>query len=80
MPNDNKKGGNMGKDGANMGGGAVDVQKYLSGVDYPATKQDLLDSAGDNDAPQEVIDALNGIAEKEYASPAEVSKEVGMNK
>lgn len=78
MPDDNKKkGNNQGKGGANMGGGAVDVQKYLSGADYPATKQDLLDAAGDNDAPQEVMDALDGIPEKEYASPADVSKELG---
>jgi hypothetical protein len=57
--------------------GPVDVQKYLAGVDYPATKQDLIDIASDNDAPQEVIEALGEIDEKEYGSVADVSKEVG---
>lgn len=61
MPNDNKN----------------DVQKYLAGVDYPATKQDLLDVASDNDAPQEVIEALGTIDEKEYDSVADVTKELG---
>ncbi len=75
MPDDNKK-----KGGANQGGGAVEVEKFLKGVDYPATKQDLIDAASDNDAPDEVIDALNRIADKEYASPADVSKEIGMKK
>ncbi len=66
MPDDNKK-----------TGGAVDVQKYLAGVDYPATKQDLIDIASDNSAPQEVIEILSGIDEKEYDSVSNVSKEVG---
>ena len=69
MPDDNKK-------GANQAGGAIEVEKYLKGVDYPATKQDLIDAASDNDAPDEVMDALNRIADKEYDSPADVSKEV----
>ncbi|HEX7724602.1 MAG TPA: DUF2795 domain-containing protein [Candidatus Paceibacterota bacterium] len=60
----------------NTQNGAVDVQKYLAGVDYPATKQDLIDVASDNDAPQEIIEALGGIDEKEYDSVADVSKEV----
>lgn len=55
----------------------VNVQQYLAGVDYPATKQDLIDAASDNDAPQEVIEALSGVAEKEYGSAADVSAELG---
>ena len=75
MPDDKKKkGGDM---SADRSGGPVDVQKYLAGVDYPATKQDLIDIASDNDAPQEVIEALSAIDEKEYGSVADVSKEVG---
>ncbi len=57
----------------------VDIQKYLAGVDYPATKQDLIDMASDSSAPQEVIETLSGIDEKEYASVDDVSKEVGKN-
>jgi hypothetical protein len=50
-------------------------EKYLAGVDYPATKQDLLDAASDNDAPQEVMDTLNILPEKEFASAQDVAKE-----
>jgi len=66
MPNDTKQ-----------MGGEVDIQKYLAGVDYPATKQDLIDIASDNSAPQEVIEVLSGIDEKEYDSVTDVSKEFG---
>ncbi len=38
-----------------------DVQKYIEGVDYPATKQDLIDIANDNDAPEEVMMKLDAI-------------------
>lgn len=65
MPDENKN-----------AGGAIDVQKYLAGIDYPATKQDLIDIASDNDAPQEVIECLSGIDEKEYDSVSDVSKAV----
>src|SRR4051812_14435719 len=77
MPDDKKKG-NQGKgnESADRSGGPVDVQKYLAGADYPATKQDLLDIASDNDAPDEVMEVLKEIDEKEYAGVADVSKEV----
>ena len=55
----------------------AEIQKYLSGVDYPADKEDLLEAARSKDAPEEVLDALAQLGEKEYASPAEVMQEIG---
>lgn len=55
----------------------VEVQKYLSGTEYPATKDDLVQRAQDNDASQEVFDMLNQLPDKQYESPADVSKEIG---
>ncbi|EKE18824.1 MAG: hypothetical protein ACD_9C00221G0005 [uncultured bacterium] len=55
----------------------VELQKYLSGVDYPASKDQLIQAAQDNDADQEVFDTLNNLPDKEYESPAEVSMEMG---
>ena len=55
----------------------VAVEKHLKGIDYPASKQDLIQHAQGQDAPEEVIDLLNQMPEKEYDSPADVSKGVG---
>ena len=53
------------------------VQDYLEGIDYPASKNDLKKHAKDHGADQEVMDLINKLSEKEYNSPIDVSKEVG---
>jgi hypothetical protein len=55
----------------------VEVQKYLAGTDYPASKNELIEHAQENDADQRVFDMLNELPDKEYNSPADVSKELG---
>lgn len=54
----------------------VEIQRYLSGVNYPASKEDLINRAQDNDASQEVFDVINELPDQEYESPAQVSKEI----
>jgi hypothetical protein len=53
------------------------IQKFLKGVDYPVTKQDLLEMAQDEGADENVLNALQQIPDREYSSPVAVSKEVG---
>lgn len=55
----------------------TEVQKYLGGVDYPCSKQDLVDKANNSGAPEGVMDYLKGLPEKDYQTPAEVMKEFG---
>jgi Protein of unknown function (DUF2795) len=51
----------------------TDVQKAIKGADYPASREDLIDLAQDNDAPEEVIEELeDGLQRDEYDSPAQV--------
>ncbi|HTH93322.1 MAG TPA: DUF2795 domain-containing protein [Candidatus Paceibacterota bacterium] len=50
----------------------IDVQAYLSGMSYPATKQDLISKANENSAPSDVTDALDGLPDNTYTTPAEV--------
>ena len=54
------------------------IQKKLDGVDYPASKQDLIDhvknSEGNN---KEVIQVMDQLPDKDYNSPVDVSKAVG---
>lgn len=53
------------------------VERYLKGVDYPASKQDLVDHAQDQDAPDDVMHVIEQMADRTYNSPVDVSKEVG---
>lgn len=54
------------------------IQKFLSGMEYPARKRDLIEHAQDRGAPQEVISTLKHLPDKgEFATPAEVSKALG---
>lgn len=55
----------------------IEVQKFLKGVDYPATKEDLLEVARNNGAKKEILSILEDLKEDEFANPAEVSKAVG---
>jgi hypothetical protein len=54
----------------------IEIQKYLSGVDYPVTKQQLLETARSNGADDDVLAALEGLPERDYNGPNAVSAEV----
>jgi len=54
------------------------VQSYLSGVSYPASKNDLLAAAKRNGASSEVMDILRGFEDsEEFGGPQEVMKAYG---
>jgi hypothetical protein len=55
----------------------VDIQKSLKGVSYPAGKSRLQETAKRNGADDEVLRALDALPEKDYESPADVSKGIG---
>ena len=50
------------------------VEKYLAGVDYPASRDDLIKRAKDNKANKDVIDTISSLPEKTYNSPIDISK------
>lgn len=52
-------------------------QKYLGGMDYPAGKQDLINHARKNNAPDAVIQVLEMFQDQTFRSAAEVSQEFG---
>jgi hypothetical protein len=55
-----------------------DVEKFLKGVDYPATKEDLVKHAQQTqEALPRVIEALNQLPDQTYDGPIAVSKAVG---
>jgi hypothetical protein len=54
----------------------IDIQKALSGIDYPAKKDDVVKHAESQGGSEEVLEALKGIDDQEYDTPAAVSKAV----
>ncbi len=55
----------------------IQVQKFLKGVDYPVSKQDLLKKAKSEGADQNVMDTLQKIPDRQYDAPTDVTKEIG---
>ena len=53
------------------------VEKYLKGIDFPATLEDMIEHARENGAPEDVISLLEQMPDREYDSAADVAKGVG---
>ena len=52
----------------------IDIQKALKGMEYPATKEQILEQAKGSD--EEVLQALQKIDDREYEGPSGVSAAV----
>jgi hypothetical protein len=55
----------------------IQLQKYLGGVDYPASKDDLIRRAREQDAPDDVVETLRSLPMDEFNSPNDVSEAFG---
>lgn len=55
----------------------ANVQNYLGGVSYPASKEELVKQARQNDAPQEVVDTIEGLPGEQFGGPQDVMKAYG---
>jgi len=54
----------------------IRIQKYLSGIDYPADKDRICEHAQRNGADEEALETLRRIPEGDYDGPDKVSKAV----
>ena len=54
----------------------IDIQKALGGMDYPATKEQIVEHAQGNGGSDDVMEALKGIQDREYEGPSGVSAAV----
>ena len=59
---------------------AAQIQVYLKGMDYPATRQRIIDHARAQGAPENVMDYLERLPEREYGRPNHVEEEFGKMK
>lgn len=55
----------------------IQLQKYLKGVDYPASKEDLVKKAKQEGADERVCSVLERLPDQQYQTPADVSQAVG---
>ncbi len=55
----------------------IQVEKFLKGIDYPASKDDLVKKAEQNGADEEIRSTLQQLKEEKFGSPADVSKAIG---
>lgn len=55
----------------------IQVQKFLSGVDYPIGKQDLVAHAKEHGADEAVTSTLEQLPFDDFNSPNDVSEAIG---
>ena len=54
------------------GRSSATIVSFLEGIIFPASRDDLLDQAEYNNAPQEILDVLEQLDNQEYTSMADV--------
>ncbi len=55
----------------------IQVQKFLKGIDYPATKQVILRTAQEQGADENVRTTLEQLPDQEFNSPNDISEALG---
>jgi hypothetical protein len=53
-----------------------DYLKYVEAIDFPASKQDIIDHLQENNAPDQMVSIAEKIPDKVYASLGDVIAEV----
>ncbi|MEU6406820.1 DUF2795 domain-containing protein [Streptomyces sp. NPDC046985] len=54
----------------------IDLQKALSGTDYPTDRKHLVDRARENHADDKIVKRLHGLKQDHFDGPNEVQKAV----
>jgi hypothetical protein len=55
----------------------IQLQKYLKGVDYPASKQDLIKTAEKHGADENVRSVLEQLPDEQFEKPTDVNQAIG---
>jgi hypothetical protein len=62
---------------AKGGQSPINIARHLSGIDFPASKKNLIEHANSNKAGDDVIERLQQMPDRKYESMADVMKGVG---
>lgn len=55
----------------------IQVQKLLKGLDYPASKDQIVGHAEQSGGDRNALDTLRKLPDQQYQTPAEVSEAMG---
>ncbi|MBD2090910.1 DUF2795 domain-containing protein [Microcoleus sp. FACHB-1515] len=55
----------------------IELQKHLKGLDYPASKEDVINHAEKNGADKDMKSILEQLPDEEFETPTDVNKAVG---
>ncbi|MES2353003.1 MAG: DUF2795 domain-containing protein [Pseudomonadota bacterium] len=55
----------------------IQIQKFLKGIDYPASKETLIENAKKLGADENVCQSLEELPQKKYDAPVDVSEALG---
>ena len=55
----------------------VQAQKFLKGIDYPASKQDIVQKAKSEGADDRIVQALERLPDRRFEGPQAVSQAIG---
>ena len=53
-----------------------DAQQYLQGVEYPASKEDVVSAAENNGAPDDLMRMLEGLNRPEFSEQEQVLEDL----
>ena len=54
----------------------IQIQKYLKGVDYPASKEALIKNARKMGADESICASLEQLPDEDFQTPADVSEAI----
>ncbi len=57
----------------------TEMQKNLTGITYPATKQQIVNYLKINNSPKEMIDAVNKLSNRQYIDSNDFEREMGID-
>lgn len=60
-----------------MAQGPSNIEKHLKGVNYPASKNDLVQAAQRNNAPTDIMNNIRNLREERFTNQQEVMKAFG---
>lgn len=55
----------------------IDIQRHLDGIDYPATREEIVEQARASGADETVMAKLETIPDRRYDGPDEVLARLG---
>lgn len=54
----------------------IQVEKFLEGLDYPASKDEIIEHAKNQGADEDILGTLQQLPERDYEGPVGISEEI----